>query len=128
MFFTSQREERKALGGQHNGRKMRIYDLGLLIVFKSDATTTVAGQLAYNTFIDALTAWIQADRNAGTEAASLGGSGPYVGTGVVWQWGEGTNLGGPDIVIDHFIPRTLDGGVTLFQSVAHITVIEFLNT
>ncbi len=128
MFFTGQVESRKALGGQHNGRKMREYELGLLILFKSDLPTVLAGQLLYYQLIDDLTAYIQADRNAGTEAANLGGSGPYVGTGYVWQWGEGTNLGGPDIRIDHFLPRTEKGGVVIFQSVAHVTVIEFLNT
>ena len=64
MFFTSQHEERKALGGPHNGRKLRFYDLGLLIVYKSDVADTQASQVAYNSFIDSLTAFIQADRNA----------------------------------------------------------------
>jgi hypothetical protein len=125
MFITGQREKRVALGGQHNGVKFRQYDLGLLIVMKSDTPGTGEGQDAYDTLIDDLTAWIQADRNAWTEAASLGGQGPYVGTGIIFSWGEGAIIGGgEDIVIDHVIPRTIDGGVTLFQSVAHITVIE----
>lgn len=128
MFFTAQRETRIALGGQHSGRKFREYDLGLLIVFKSDLNDTEDGQIAYNTFIDNLTAWIQADRNAGTEAASLGGIGPYVGTGYVFQWGEGGVNGGTDLVFDHVIPRTMDGGVTIFQSVGHVTVCEALDT
>jgi hypothetical protein len=128
MFFTGQRETRIALGGQHQGRKFREYDLGLLIVFKSDLPSTVDGQLSYNAFIDDLSGWIQADRNAGTEAESLGGIGPYVGTGVVFQWAEGGVNGGTDMVFDHVIPKTLDGGVTLFQSIAHINVCEALNT
>lgn len=122
MFFTAQEEERIALGGAHNGRKFRHYNLGLLIVFKSDLPDTESGQLSYNAFIDALTARIQADRTAGT-APSL----QY--DGVIFQWGEGSvQAGGPDLQFDHFIPRTLDGGVTLFQSVGHITVCEVLET
>ena len=127
MFFTSQGETRIALGGQHQGRKFREYDLGLLITFKSDLPDTVSGQIAYNQFIDDLTNWIQADRNAGTEATSQGGFGPYAGTGVVFQWAEGGVNGGRDLQIDHTIPRTVNGGVTIFQSVAHITVCEALN-
>ena len=129
MFFTNQSERRVAFGGQHQGRKFRHYNLGLLTVFKSDLAATEDGQIAYNTFIDDLTAWIQADRNAWTEAANLGGQGPYVGTGVVFSWGEGPiSGGGDDLVFDHIIPRTLAGGVTIFQSVAHVTVVESLST
>lgn len=128
MFFTDQHERREALGGQHGGRKMVVYALSLLINFKSDLPATVDGQLAYNKFLDALTTYIRADRNAGTEAVALGGVGPYAGSGVVFQWGEGDILGGVDLEFQHFIPRTINGEVTLFQSLARISVIEFLNT
>ena len=128
QFFTDQVESREALGGPHDGRKLRKYTLTLMIIMKSDLPDTESGQLLYNQFIDDLTAWIQADRNAGTEAVSLGGTGEYAGSGCVWQWGEGGINGGPDIDIQHMIPRTINGEVTLFQSVAHITVLEFLNT
>jgi len=128
QFCTGQRETRKAVGGQHSGRKMRVYDMGFLIVFKSDLPSTEDAQQIYFGFIDELTAYIQADRNAGTESPSLGGTGPYAGTGYVWQFGEGTELGGVDIQIDHAIPRTADGGVVLFQSVMHLSAIEWLNT
>ena len=116
MFFTNQKERRIAFGGPHQGRKWRDYSLGLLVVFKSDLSDTISGQIAYNAFIDDLTAWIQADRNAGNP-------------NVVFQWGEGTGpgAGGDDIVFDHTIPRTIDGGVTIFQSVGHINVVEVLN-
>lgn len=130
MFFTSQKESRIAFGGQHDGRKYRVYDLGFLICFKSDLPQTYDGQIAYNEFIDNLTNYIQADRNAGTEAVALGGNGPYAGTGVVFQWGEGAgpNGGGDDLVFEHLVPRTTDGGVTLFQSVGRISVVEIMNT
>lgn len=128
MFFTAQSETREALGGPHDGRKYRNYTLTLMIIMKSDLPTTEAGQLLYNQFIDDLTAWIQSDRNAWTESPELGGQGPYAGTGYVWQWGEGGINGGPDLDFQHLIPRTIDGEVTLFQSVCHVQVAEFLNT
>jgi hypothetical protein len=128
MFIENQEESRVALGGQHGGRKFRHYGLSLLCIMKSDLSSSADGQAAFNEFIDDLTAAIQADRNAGTEAASLGGFGPYVGTGVVWQWGEGSMLGGPDIHIEYPVPKTAEGGVQLFQAVVRVTVAEFLNT
>ena len=115
MFIVNQSEKRVALGGPHDGRKLRIYDLGLLIVFKSDLRETVDGQTAFDAFIDNLTEYIQADRNAGNPE-------------VVFQWGEGGENGGTDIRIDYTMPRTLDGGVTLFQAVAHIQTCEFFDT
>lgn len=128
MFIETQEESRKALGGQHQGRKLRLYGLSLLCILKSDLPDSASGQEAFNAFIDGLTAAIQADRNAGTEAVALGGTGPYAGTGVVWQWGEGTMLGGPDIRIEYPVPKTADGGVMLFQAVVRVTVAEFFNT
>ena len=128
MFIESQQEARKALGGQHGGRKLRQYGLSLLCILKSDLPQAADGQAAFNTFIDSLTARIQSDRNAGTEAPSLGGTGPWAGSGYVWQWGEGTDLGGADIRIDYPVPRTADGGVTLYQAVVRVTVAEFFNT
>lgn len=115
LFITNQEEHRIALGGPHDGRKWRQYDLGLLIVFKSDLPQTVDGQTAFDAFIDSLTEWIQADRNAGNPQ-------------VVFQWGEGGDRGGPDIRIDYTMPRTLDGGVTLFQAVAHVATVEVMDT
>ena len=121
MFFEKQSERRIAFGGLHDGRKFRIYALSLLVCFKSDATETEDGQVAYNAFIDGLTGFIQADRTAGTATGTGYG-------GEVFQWGEGNEDGGIDIDIDHFIPRTVDAGVTLWQSVAHISTCEIENT
>jgi hypothetical protein len=114
MFMTNQQEHRIAFGGPHDGRKYRTYDLGLLIVFKSDLRQTEDGQNAFDDFMDSLVEYIQADRNAGNPQ-------------VIFQWGEGGETGGPDIRIDYTFPRTLDGGVTLFQAVAHITTCEILD-
>ena len=116
MFITRQSERRIALGGEHDGRKFRTYDLGLLIVFKSEQQLTEDGQRDFDAFIDALTAFIQANRV------------PNIPWSDIFQWGEGTELGGPDIQIDYTIPRTIDGQTLLFQAVAHLTVAEVLDT
>jgi hypothetical protein len=115
IFITGQDERRIALGGPHNGRKFRTYDLGMLIIFKSDLRETVDGQAAFDEFIDGLTQRIQADRNAGDP-------------NVIFQWGEGTENGGNDVRLDYTMPRTLEGGVTLFQAVAKVSTIEILDT
>jgi hypothetical protein len=130
MFFVDQKERRIALGGPPppyggGGHKFVSYTLALLVVFKSDLQTTEAGQLAYNSFGDALTARIRQDRTAGTDAAIYGGN----ATATIFQWGEGDGIhGGDDIQTQHFVPKTLAGGVTLFQSLYHINVVEDLQT
>lgn len=123
MFFIDQKETRIALGGAHNGRKFRTYTLAINIIFKSDLDDTVSGQLLYNTFIDQLTARIQSDRTAGTAPSLQYG-------GVVFQWGEGggPTAGGPDIELTHYVPRTQHGGVTIFQSLLHVSVCEIMDT
>ena len=121
FFFTDQKETRIAFGGAHNGRKFRVYTLAMLVIFKSDLETTVDGQIAYNTFVDQLTARIQSDRTAGTATSAQ-----Y--NGVIFQWAEGEINGGDDLQITHYVPRTVDGGVTLFQSLIHVDVAEILQT
>lgn len=129
LFIENQSERRIAFGGPHQGRKFRTYGLSLLCIMKSDLPSSAEGQAAFNEFIDSTTGFIQADRNAGTEATSLGGSGPYAGTGVVFQWGEGgLNGSSPDITIDYPVPKTAAGGIMLFQAVIRVTVCETLNT
>jgi hypothetical protein len=114
MFIESQEETRIALGGPHQGRKFRPYTLSLLCVLKSDLTTSAEGQVAFDEFIDSLTDYIQADRNAGNP-------------NVIFQWAEGNERGGPDLRIDYPVPKTVNGGVMLFQAVARVTVCEVLN-
>ncbi len=128
LFCEHQEETRIALGGQHNGRKFRIYNFSLLIIMKSDLPQASDGQAAFNTLMDSLIARIQSDRNAGTEATSLGGFGPYAGTGYIFQMGEGGLNGGVDIQVEYPVPKTADGGVTLYQAVLRLSVCETENT
>ena len=121
MFIEGQVESRKALGGgpptaaTNSGRKLREYTLGLLCILKSDFPDSLSGQVAFDQFIDSLTAYIQADRYAGDPT-------------VIFGWGEGNLSGGPDLRFDYPVPKTMSGGVTLFQGVGRVTVLEFLDT
>jgi len=115
MFIENQEETRIALGGPQQGRKFRPYGLSLLCVLKSDLQTSAEGQVAFDYFIDSLTGYIEADRNAGDPT-------------VIFQWGEGGVGGGPDIRIDYPVPKTVNGGVMLFQAIVRVTVCEILNT
>jgi hypothetical protein len=129
MFCTDNKEERIALGGPPppyggGGHKFVQYTWAFLFVFKSDLPDTISGQIAYNEFRDAFTARVRANRTAGTDNAEYGGN----GTGTIFQWGEGGIDGGIDIQAQHYVPKTLDGGVTLFQSLYHLNVVEDLFT
>ncbi len=129
LFISDQAEQRIALGGQHAGVKMRTYTLTLLCIMKTSLQNEVQEQAAFDAFIDSLTARIQADRNAWTEATALGGQGPYANTGYVWQWGEGPGPdGGTDLHFEYPVPHTINGGVMIHQAVGRISVEEQLET
>jgi hypothetical protein len=115
LFIENQEETRIALGGARSGRKFRPYGLSLLCIMKSDLANPVDGQAAFNEFIDSLTNYIEADRNAGDPS-------------VIFQWGEGGVNGGPDLRIEYPVPKTVNGGVMLFQAIVRVTVCEVLNT
>ena len=73
MHVASKYDDRIALGGEHDGRKFIPYTLSLLCTFKSDLPQASDAQAAFNKFIDALDAYIRADRTAGcaeTQAAT----------------------------------------------------------
>lgn len=116
-FIERQSEYRESFGGPTSGNKFRQYTMALLCIFKSDLETALDGQSAFDTFMDALFARIQSDRRAGT------GQG-----GVVWQWGEGNAEGShqPDMVFEYPVPKSVSGGVMLFQAIGRVTVLEYL--
>lgn len=114
-FIADKHETRIALGGPHDGRKWVEYTLSLLCVMKSDLETATEGQGAFNKFIDSLTNYIRDNRNAGDP-------------GVVFQWGEGSERGGPDIDFQFPVPKTASGGVMLFQAVGKVKVVEVDDT
>lgn len=115
LMIEEQSARRIAFGGPHSGRKERPYILAMFCVFRSDAPTTTQGQADFSLFIDGITNWIEADRTADSD-------------GVIFQWGEGTSPGTPDIQFAFRLPFTLNGGVTTFHAVGRVTVLEISNT
>lgn len=115
LFIEDQQEWRDSDGGPHDGIKLRSYTVSMLCIFKSDLPSTTEGQVQFDEFIDSLTAYIQADRNAGDPS-------------VVWQWGEGDTKGGVDLRFQYPIPKTLSGGVVIYQAVGRVMAIETLFT
>lgn len=117
LFITRQSARRIAMGGPHSGNKFRIYDTGMLIIFKSPIDVeTWDAQNNFDQFIDSLTEFIQANRT------------PNIPTSDIFQWGEGNETGGIDIQIDYTIPRTINGESLLFQAVLHVNACEILIT
>jgi hypothetical protein len=128
MYIPTKSGRRIALGGAHSGRKARAYELNLICFFRWKGPATEQGDEANEEFQDGLTAWIEADRNAGTQAVSLGGD----GTGTIFSWGEGEGggptSGGDDLNWRTGMPRTIRGQTSQIFSVLSIHVIEIVAT
>lgn len=127
LYLSGQSEVRISSAGQHGGRKGRAYKLSLICYFRWKGPESEAAGRSANEFLDGLTAYIEADRNAGTQAVSLGGN----GTGIIFSWGEGTDpssLLGPDILVNSMMPRTVRGQMTQVFSIVEVGVIEILDT
>lgn len=128
MYFGGNDSRRIALGGYKNGRKARLYKLSLICFLRWKGAATEPGEEANDAFLDGLVAWIEASRNAGTQAVALGGD----GTGTVFSWGEGEGAGvtsgGDDIAIRSGMPKTLRGQTSQIFSVVDVDVIEIVAT
>lgn len=126
MWFAPHGEERIALGGYTNGRKAVGYKLSLICPFRWKGPRTEDAEAANKAFTDGLVAWIRANRNAGTQAVSLGGD----GTGVVFSWGEGPlagiGSGGSDITVSSGQPKTIRGQTSQVFNVIDVDVIEIV--
>jgi hypothetical protein len=117
IYFAGQREARIALGGAHNGRKAVEYEVVLDCFMRSMHKKSEDAGTDNETFLDALTTAIRADRNAGN-------------ANIIFQWGEGNVNGGTDISITSYYPRLLNGAGSATQtySTVRLTVVEILNT
>lgn len=101
-----------AIGGQ----RQRTYTLDLLCILKSDVETTLAGQQAFDSFMDSLIARILSDPQAGDPS-------------LIVAWGQGDmRQGSLDMEFEYPVPKVIGGGVVLFQAVGHITVVELVIT
>ena len=128
IFMPEQTEIRIALGGLHGGRKGRVYHVSLICYFMWRGDAATDADAANDTFIDSLTAWIEADRNCGTGNIANGGD----GSGVIFSWGEGPDPsvipGGKDIQVHTAFPRDFRGQSTMVFTVIDVAVIEILQT
>ena len=117
LFFETERETRIALGGAHDGRKAVEYSVVLDCFMRSTHRKSEDAGADNEAFLDSLMAAIRADRNAGNPA-------------VIFQWGEGTFPGSPDIEVVSYYPRLLNGAgsTTQIYSTVRVSVIEILNT
>lgn len=117
LYIGRQMEHRIALGGPHNGRKAVEYELVLDCFIRSTSPQAEDAGTAADDFLDALVAWIRADRNAGNPA-------------LIFQWGEGANPGGPDIEIEALYPRSIRGSQQVTQTYASLrtTVVEIVQS
>ena len=127
LYIGKQMERRAAMGGPTTGRKVVEYELIMDCFIRSAAVKSENCGADSDTFLDALVTYIRADRNAGTAATSTG---PYAGTGYIFQWGEGTFPGGEDIDIQALYPRTLKGSGQITQVYASVrtAVLEIANS
>lgn len=117
LYFASQKETRIALGGAHDGRKAREYEIHIDCYLRSNHRKAEDAGTDNEAFIDSLVLAIEADRNAGNPS-------------VIFQWGEGSFPGSADIEVDVDYPRLLNGAgsVTQIYSSVRVSVIEILNT
>lgn len=125
IFFTGQSERRIAVGGLHNGRKMRQYDVELWCWFRSIKDSAVDAGDDFDQFMDSLTALIQADRNMGTASAMVGAE---VVPGMIFSAGEGDTYGGVDVQVEQYMPHLVRAGVLQTNAVVRLTVLEVLDT
>lgn len=113
VFIAKQSEIRRSFPAVF-GEKQRTYNVGLLCIFKSDASASTDGQVAFDQFIDSLTARIQSDPFAGAP-------------GTILSFGQGDmTQGSSDLDFDFPVPKTAAGGVVIFQAVGRVTAIELL--
>jgi hypothetical protein len=124
LHIDGHSEARIAEGGTHSGRKFRSYAFEMRCYLKSTKPKTEEASADNDTFIDGLTAWIQADRNLGTAPGTTG----YVPVGAVFQAGEGGQRGGEDLRVTSLIPVPIDLETTVMYSQVDITVCEVLVT
>jgi hypothetical protein len=117
IYISEQVEHRIALGGPHAGEKAVEYMIHMDCFIRSQGQRTEDAGADSDTFLDALVAFIRADRNAGKPS-------------VIFQWGEGTFPGGSDIQVDALYPRPVRAGNQVSQVFASVRtkVVEIVKT
>lgn len=117
VWINTQREQRIALGGFTNGRKMVSYEFVLDCYFRSTTPKAEDAMAENDAFIDSLIGEIRANRIANAP-------------GVIFQWGEGGHNGGNDIEAVSYYPKMLGaaGSVSQIYSEVRIQVLEEIDS
>jgi hypothetical protein len=112
-YIERQSERRIELTGATGGGKEITYEVVFTCIFRSSKKKTEDAGTDAETFLDSFTNAIRASKNCG-------GSGP------IFQWGEGSVNGGPDIQVESFYPRQINGSAAVTQvfSTVRVSVIE----
>jgi hypothetical protein len=116
--------------GPTPAKKLRIWVLGMIIVFRSQQATAEQAGLGNDTLMDDLVLWIERDRKCGT-GSIIGGDGypPGDGSGTIFQWGESDpEAPSTDIVQKSGMPKTLRGQSVQIWSTIDIFTIEEVMT
>jgi hypothetical protein len=100
--------KRIELKGASAGGKQRKYTLALDCFIRSSASTTQECGAFADTFLDSLTARIEADKNAGAPS-------------VIFQWGEAERIGEPDLDTIATYPHPIGNAQNVSQVRARIT-------
>ncbi len=115
IHLISQDEKRIAVGGLHNGRKWREYNVGIVVYqYGVNTQSEVIGQ-ENDTLLDALVSYILADRNAGNAS-------------VIFQWGEGTDTGGDDIHVSAGMPVVFNQQGAYVFSTIELMAVEIIDS
>lgn len=111
LWIESERENRIAVGGATNGRKMVEYNFLMDCYFRSTDPLSENAAQENEEFLDSLIAAIRASRTAGTS------------DGTIFAWGEGASFGGPDIEVVSYYPRSLNGAMSVTQTYSTVRVV-----
>lgn len=117
LWLGPQSAKRMNLMGTKAGGKMYSYDLHLQCVLLCTAAKAENADQDNRDFIDGLTSYIDADKNAGTAKPD--------GTSLVFSWGEGKFPGQDDMQFEPGWPTLLNDGTTHVYTKGTVTVQEY---
>lgn len=123
VFIHTQSERRlgigppATIGRQTPAQKIRTYAVDLLCITRSHSDDVASAGNDHDAFLDALVAYIEANRTIAAEDT------------LTIQWGEGDMAGAQDIKITTNLPKAFRLQKAFQQwSVIEVTVLELVNT
>ena len=109
-YIEGQREKRIELTGPTGGGKEIHYEVVFTCFFRSTKRQSEDAGIDSETFLDSFT-------NAIRKSKNCGGSGP------IFQWGEGSTIGGDDIEVVSYYPRQINGSAAITQVISTVRVM-----